>query len=117
MLFNSKKIQGLAIYYLNTLRLIEGGMPTMTTPQLDLLDGVFHEIAYTFKKGDEQRIYFDGKRISKSKYFPTTIAPFSGFAVKEEKNILYAGKWDIMLEVYDRMLTEEEIKDSLGSKN
>jgi len=108
LLFRSRKVSGLVIYYLYNEKKIQGGLPKITTPKVNLLDGVLHQIAYTFKKGDKQRIYFDGEKISESNYIP--LLPITGFAIKSQGEEISTDKGNINFEVYDRVLTEEEIK-------
>ncbi len=110
LLFRSRKVNGLVIYYLYNEKIVEGGIPKLTTSKVELLDGNMHQIAYTFKKNDKQALYVDGKKESEGKYMPEI--PITGFAVKEIENEISTDKGNINFNVYDRVLTEKEIKEN-----
>lgn len=111
LLFRSRKVSGLVIYYLYHEKKIRGGLPKLTTPEVNLLDGMLHKIVYTFKKDDKQKFFFDGNKISESDYIPQI--PITGFAVKQTENEINIDKGNINFEVYDRVLTEEEVRAKL----
>jgi hypothetical protein len=60
VLFASAKIPGIAIIYYPEEKKIIAGSPQMTIENIKLFNGVRHQIAYSFKKGDKQRFYYDG---------------------------------------------------------
>ncbi len=109
LLFRSKVVNGLVIYYLYNEQVIEGGVPRLTTPKVNLLDGMLHKIAYTFKKDEKQALYFDGQKVAEGKYLPSSMK-ITGFAVKGIENEVKTDL-NINYNVYDRVLTEEEIKE------
>lgn len=107
LLFRSRKIDNLIIYYLYKEKKVTAGIPKLTTPEINLLDGVMHKILYTFKKGYKQAIYIDGKKLSEGKYLPEI--QITGFAVKQIEHEISTDKGTIEFDIYGRALTEEEI--------
>lgn len=78
----SRIIPGLFFRYNVHDSVFEGGLPSMKSAEVIFLDGNMHEIAYTFKKGSYQKIYFDGKEIASGKFDPSKIG-ITGFAVSD----------------------------------
>lgn len=87
----------------------------MSAKKSDLLNGVFHEIAYTFKKGGMQRLYYDGELASESSYNPEA-SFLTGFAVINYENKADTSKVDARFEIYGNALAEEEIRKSFSGK-
>lgn len=109
-LFRSRVLQGLGVYYLYAEKMIEAGMPKIKTTPVNVLDGEMHKIIYTFKKGSKQAIYFDGNKLAEGDYKPETTIIITGLVVKQEEIKISTDKGDIEFDVYNEVLTEEEIK-------
>ena len=67
-LFSSTKVEGLGIHYKNQKRTLEAGLPVMESMIIPFSDGQAHNIAYTFKAGEKQELYFDGQVIAAGVY-------------------------------------------------
>jgi len=80
----SKTIPGLVLRYNVHDSVFEGGLPSMQSEEIVFLDGNIHQIVYTFKKGAEQKFYFDKKEIASSSFDPSKIG-ITGFAVSDLK--------------------------------
>lgn len=58
----------------------EGGLPLIRSEEVVFLDGNIHEVAYTFKRGGKQKIFFDGKEVASGDFDASKIG-ITGFAV------------------------------------
>ncbi len=76
----SKVIPGLVLRYNVHDSVFEGGLPLLKSKDVVFLDGGKHEVVYTFKKGAEQKFYFDGEEVASGIFDPSKIG-ITGFAV------------------------------------
>ena len=60
----STAIPGLVFRYNVHDSVFEGGLPLVRSEEVIFLDGNVHEVAYTFKAGGKQRIFFDGEEVA-----------------------------------------------------
>jgi len=70
VLIESKTIEGLTLRYNVIESAIEGGLPLMKSDEIIFLDDSMHQVTYTFKKDGEQKIFFDGKEVASSRFYP-----------------------------------------------
>jgi hypothetical protein len=84
ILFQSAKISGLTLAYYPEKMMLFGGTPEMKAENINLFDGQVHQIAYTFKRFDKQKLYFDGVLVAESNFnsFPRHL---SGLVTGVEK--------------------------------
>ncbi len=68
VLFASVRVPGVALTYYPNEKQLVGGTPEMTARNVLLFDGKKHQIAYTFKKGGKQSLFYDGKLMEKSNF-------------------------------------------------
>lgn len=68
VLFASTKIPGLSLIYYPFQQRLVGGSPQMLAEDISLFDGSDHEITYTFKNGEKQALYYDGKQVASSDF-------------------------------------------------
>lgn len=78
----SNAIPGLMLRYNVHDSVFEGGLPLIRSNEVTFLDGNIHEVIYTFKKGAEQKFFFDGAEIA-SGIFDDSKIGITGFAVNE----------------------------------
>jgi hypothetical protein len=109
-LFRSKLVDGLSIDYLYGSKTLVSGMPKISGPGENLFDGNLHYVAYSFRKGDKQALYIDGKKIAEGSYNPATQASIGGFLVSEPVDELENDKVAVSVSYYDKVLSAEELK-------
>jgi len=80
--FSSKVMPGLEIRYNIKEEVFEAGFPTFKTSKVNLMNGKGHMLAFTYKLGDKQAIFFDGQMIGYRPYFNSQGDLISGFTVK-----------------------------------
>ncbi len=76
VLFSSAKIPGLAIVYYHEENKLIAGTPKMNADGITLFDGEKHHLAYTFKRGGPQILFYDGQQVAASEFqhhLPTSI--------------------------------------------
>ncbi len=113
VMYVSKRLNGLVIAYDFDDENLVGGTPLMHTPKINFFDGKPHQIAYTFKKGGLQAIYFDGTKLAETAYRELVLDSVSGFAVHsvDADALPSAAKEGIGDEaIYDKALSEDELK-------
>lgn len=86
LLFRSKAIEGLNVYYLYEEKRVSAGIPLMLSPEINLLDGSHHTIIYTFKKGYKQMLLVDGNIMAEGDYSPAVKRAPTGFLVNVPDN-------------------------------
>ncbi len=103
--FKSNFIKGLRIAYdLKDLEL-QAGMPILKN-EAHLFDNMKHQIAYTYKRDDNQVLYLDGEEIGRGEYKPGFISSFTGFVIAEESLQV-----PVEVRILDKQLSKEEIKE------
>jgi hypothetical protein len=107
-LFRSKIVEGLSIEYIYGEKRIVSGMPRLSSSAVSLFDGNLHHIAYSFKRGEKQQLYFDGNLVAESVFEPTEKTP-TGFVVKVPENEV-SKDMAAGFEFYDRAMSQDEIK-------
>ena len=114
IMFNSENLPGLMIAYSFAEKNIVGGTPLMGTDPIEFLDGKSHQIAYTFKKGAQQVLYYDGQMQAMGDYRPTIKDQVTGAVIgvvgshdfkEAEKDIIDR------VEIVDKAMTAEEIQE------
>lgn len=86
LLFRSKAIEGLNVYYLYEEKKVSAGIPLMLSPEINLLDGSHHTIIYTFKKGYKQMLLVDGQVMAEGEFSPAIKHAPTGFLVNAPNN-------------------------------
>jgi hypothetical protein len=81
----SRSIPGLFLRYNTKDSVLEGGIPLLRSAKVTLLDDREHQLLYTFKKGEQQKIYLDGEEIA-SGIFESGRGGMTGFAVFEDSS-------------------------------
>jgi len=109
-LFRSKLVEGLAIDYLYEEKYIVSGIPKLKSAEVSLFDGNLHQVAYTFKRGEKQQLYFDGQLMAEGEYNPATKLTITGFLVKLPENEVKESVAGTSVVIYDRAMSEEEIR-------
>ncbi len=109
IMFSSSNLPGLMIAYGFAGKNIVGGMPMMKSGGVEFLDNKAHQIAYTFKKGGEQVLYFDGEMKVRGEYRESQVNVLTGHVVVGEMDIAKESIVDRVATV-DRVMTQEEIK-------
>ena len=102
--FKSKLLQGISIKYVIKELKLKAGAPLMNSEELNIIGR--HMIAYTYKKGDKQALYFDGEKVASGNFNGGLIFPLTGFVVLEGTESAKPEK----IEFYDRVLTKKELK-------
>lgn len=80
--FSSKIMPGLEIRYNVEEEIFEAGIPPFKTAKVNLLNGEYHLLAFTYQLGDKQSIYFDGQPIGQRHFLNPNDNLISGFAIK-----------------------------------
>ena len=111
-LFRSRLVEGLSIDYIYGEKRIVSGMPQLSSPEVSLFDGNDHHIAYSFKRGEKQQLYFDGKLVAESAFEPGA-KTLTGFLVSVPENEI-SENMGAGYEFYDRAMGPEEIKALSG---
>ena len=83
VLFASATMPGISIVYEPETKKLIAGSPEMTAENIALFDGKKHQIAYAFKKGNEQQLYYDGLQVAQSK-FEWQPDHLTGMAIREK---------------------------------
>lgn len=81
----SKTIPGLVLRYNVHDSVIEGGLPLMKSEEVVFLDNNMHEIAYTFKRGAEQKLFFDRNEVASESFNPRRIGIIGAVAFELEE--------------------------------
>lgn len=102
--FKSKLLQGISIKYAVEELKLKAGAPLMNSEELNIIGK--HMIAYTYKKGDKQALYFDGEKVASSSFNVGLVFPLTGFVVLEGTEFIKPSE----LRLYNKALTEEELK-------
>jgi hypothetical protein len=105
--FKSRFFPGLSIQYNIPKLSLEAGIPLMGSPETDIVGR--HIIVYTYQKKGTQSLYLDGNKIASGAFIGKSISPPVGYVVLNTENIKYINPEKV--EMYDRELTEEEIKN------
>lgn len=94
VLFASAKIPGLMLIYYPQGKQLIGGTPQMAVNGINLFDGVEHQIIYSFEKGGQQVIVYDGK--------PVVSSPFllykdlmTGMVAGIPEAVIWKGFWGV----------------------
>lgn len=82
MFAESKTVPGLIFRYNVHDSKFEGGLPIMQSSEVKFLDGNKHQVAYSFKVGGKQQIFFDGQEIA-SGDFDASKMQLTGLAVAD----------------------------------
>ena len=114
LLFASDRINGLKIIYDFSDWRLKAGIPLINSEKEVYFDGSRHHIAYTFKKKSEQVLYFDGNIVASGLYDDEMDSPLTGLAVYEYKEAMDASYEAEDVGVYDKALSEEEIKEMIN---
>lgn len=104
LLFRSKVVEGLDVYYLYEEKKVAAGMPLLASPAIDLLDGSMHTIIYTFKRGYRQMLIVDGQVIGESDFSPASKLAPTGFLVNDPEDEILTEKGDLSVSSYDKMV-------------
>ncbi|MAG47943.1 hypothetical protein CL617_05025 [archaeon] len=105
--FKSNLIKGLSIKYNIKTSIIEAGLPLLTSKE-KLFDNQKHQVAYTYKKDQNQILYLDGEEIAQSPYSPSIYSRLlTGFVVLEDENL----KKPNNLEIINKQLSSQDIKN------
>jgi len=104
LLFRSKVLEGLNVYYLYQDKNVTAGMPRLTSPAINLLDGTMHTIVYTFKRGYKQMLLVDGQVMGESDFSPAVKQAPTGFLVNVPENDVQDDKISVSVSSYDKMV-------------
>lgn len=105
--FKSRFFPGLSIQYNIPELALEAGIPLMSAPKTDIVGQ--HVVAYTYEKKGIQNLFFDGSKIASGSFIGKSITPVTGMAVLNTEEVKYIEPDQV--KTYDRILTEEEIKN------
>jgi hypothetical protein len=111
-LFRSRTIPGMAVYYLYNETKVQAGLPRMNSTKVELLDGVAHQIVYTFKKGLGQQLYVDQKLVAESIYEPSslsTVTGFGSFSLTGNKKYIGSEAGFLDVEILESYLSKEVV--------
>jgi hypothetical protein len=112
MLFRSSAIKDLSMAYLYDSKSLVAGMPPLKSDAVELLDGKEHEIAYTFKEGEMQMLFFDGRKLAESMYHAHSDNPITGFVTglkRSERGVFVESGTGADVTITDRAMSEEEL--------
>lgn len=95
--FSSEKIPGLSfVYYPEEQRLV-AGMPPLVVEQVRFFDGQAHHLAYSFQRGGEQRLYYDGQLVGISSFVPKEKSFLTGMVVGTANNVVSEMLYDLKI--------------------
>lgn len=99
--YSATNLPGLRVVYNIRTEQFEAGTPLLTTPKVDIFDDQPHQIAYTYKRGFEQALFLDGKKVDSSEFKPPRILDATGmfWAIESVKASEIAG---IEIALFDR---------------
>jgi len=109
LLFRSKVLGGLNVYYLYEGRNVTAGMPKLTSPSINLLDGTMHTVIYTFKRGYKQMLIVDGQVMGESDFLPAIKQAPTGFLVYSPDKEIQADNIGVSVSSYDKMVEPGQV--------
>jgi hypothetical protein len=109
LLFRSKVLEGLSVYYLYDDKNVTAGMPRLTSPAVNLLDGTMHTIIYTFKRGYKQMLLVDGQIMGESDFSPAVKQAPTGFLVNVPENEISNDRIGVTVSSYDKMVEPSQL--------
>lgn len=80
VLFSSGRIPGLVLIYYTKENKLIAGLPQMSAENIFLFNDQRHHLAYTFKEGGWQFLYYDGKQVATSEFQPYPQTEITGLA-------------------------------------
>jgi hypothetical protein len=113
LLFRSKTLEGLNVYYLYEEKNVTAGMPKLTSPSINLLDGSMHTIIYTFKRGYKQMLIVDGQLVGESDFAPAVKQAPTGFLVYVPENEIETGNVGAAVSSYGRMMELNQVTSTV----
>jgi hypothetical protein len=88
LFLNSDVIKGLKIAYSVEENKIYGGLPLMSSVDVDILDESSHQLAYTFSRNDaKQSLFLDGNMIAEAE-FSGNVDLVTGMMIYSEKEYI-----------------------------
>jgi hypothetical protein len=115
LLFRSKVLEGLSVYYLYEEKNITAGMPRLTSPAVNLLDGSMHTVIYTFKRGYKQMLIVDGQVMAESKFSPAVKQAPTGFLVYSPEKEVSNDRVGVAVSSYGRMVEPNEVSSRVST--
>jgi len=115
ILFSSERIKGLKIIYDVMDFRLKGGIPLIGSYKEINFDGNRHHIAYTFRKNGKQALYFDGNIVAEGNFVYKGGNEMTGFAVYSNKLGVDASYEAKDADVYDKALSNDEIRGMFAS--
>jgi hypothetical protein len=89
VLLTSAKVSGLTLVYSPGERKLIGGTPQIVAENIDLFDGIAHEVGYAFNRNGKQTLLYDGNVVAESdfvsygNFLTGNVAGASKFTVSE----------------------------------
>lgn len=96
--FSSEKIPGLSFVYYPEEQKLVAGMPPLVVEQVRFFDGQAHHLAYSFQKGGEQRLYYDGQLVAASSFVPKEKSFLTGMVVGTASHVVSEALYDLKIE-------------------
>ena len=88
VLFASQRITGLALIYYPYQKRLVGGTPQMVAENINLFDGVAHDIIYSFKERGKQMMLYDNQIVAASDFTLNTPNSLTGMVVGPASAVL-----------------------------